>query len=171
MSKNIERKIKWANFQREVNRREEYKRRFREATGERMPMLDDRLAWTRFAVRYGVADPETSTPDLIYASIMARAERETPQQEQVEVNELPPPALTRAEQLTLQALATFDPPDLASIDRVYKAMDPANRISERTIGKAIAKLVEVGLAERPEGARQGARCTLRGRRLVPMIAD
>lgn len=81
------------------------------------------------------------------------------------------PALKNADRLTLLTLAVFDPSILASAAQIAEAMDPSERLSERTITPAIRKLVELGLAERPEGERQGARLTLRGRRLASKIAD
>lgn len=80
------------------------------------------------------------------------------------------PALKKSERLTLGALATFDPAFLASAENVADAMDRAERRSDRTIRDAIRRLVELDLAERPEGKRQGARLTIRGRRLASKIA-
>ena len=79
--------------------------------------------------------------------------------------------MTDAERLTLRALATFDPADLAKAARVADAMPPAERLSERTIRPAINKLVTMDLAERPEGDEQGVRLTIRGRRLASKIAQ
>ncbi|HRR86051.1 MAG TPA: hypothetical protein P5316_13660 [Phycisphaerae bacterium] len=81
------------------------------------------------------------------------------------------PALKNADRLTLLTLAMFDPSILASVAQIAEGMDPSERLSERTITPAIRRLVELGLAERPEGERQGARLTLRGRRLASKIAD
>jgi hypothetical protein len=83
----------------------------------------------------------------------------------------PPPALTANEVSVLRTLAIFDPAELASAARVEAAMDRAERISDKTIRVAIRRLVELGLAERPEGDRSGARLTIAGRRLVRKIAD
>jgi len=80
------------------------------------------------------------------------------------------PALVDTERLTLLTLQTFDPSKLASAQDVSDAMDPAERLSERTIRKAIRALIELDLAERPEGGRQGARLTTPGRRLASKIA-
>lgn len=82
-----------------------------------------------------------------------------------------PPALTDAERWTLQALAGFDPADLAKASRVSDAMPLEQHLSERTIRQAIKRLVSLGFAERPEGEKQGARLTMRGRRLATKIAD
>ena len=79
------------------------------------------------------------------------------------------PALKKSERLTLQSLATFDPSFLSSAENVADAMERAERRSDRTIRDAIRRLVELDLAERPEGKRQGARLTIRGRRLAPKI--
>lgn len=81
------------------------------------------------------------------------------------------PALTKNERLVLVALARFDAAVLASIEDIHDAMDPAERLSLRAIGPAVNKLIANGLAERPEGDRQGARLTIKGRRLASKIAD
>lgn len=81
------------------------------------------------------------------------------------------PALTESERITLCALNTFDAAMLASATRIGEAIEPAKRLSDRTITKAIGRLIQLGLAERPQGDRQGARLTLRGRRLVAKVAD
>jgi len=82
----------------------------------------------------------------------------------------PPPALTANEVAVLRTLASFDPAELASAARVEAAMDRAERVSEKTIRLAIRRLVGLGLAERPEGDRSGARLTIAGRRLARKIA-
>jgi hypothetical protein len=79
------------------------------------------------------------------------------------------PALTKPEQLTLCTLADLDPAVLASTADIAEAMDAAERLSERTIKSSVRELIELGLAERPEGPKQGARLTIKGRRLVPKI--
>jgi hypothetical protein len=84
-------------------------------------------------------------------------------------DEVTPPALTANEAAVLRTLAIFDPAELASAARVEAAMDRADRISDKTIRVAIRRLVELGLAERPEGDRSGARLTIAGRRLVRKI--
>jgi len=81
------------------------------------------------------------------------------------------PALTKPERLTLCTLASFDPSELASAKQIADAMDLKERLSARTITPAIRKLVDLDLAERPEGERLGGRLTLRGRRLASKIAD
>lgn len=80
-----------------------------------------------------------------------------------------PPALTRGERTTLIALAALDASRLASAAAVGEAMPATERLSDRTIRSAINKLVKLDLAERPEGDRQGARLTIRGRRLASQI--
>jgi len=80
------------------------------------------------------------------------------------------PALTKAERATLAALASFDPSRLASAIEVSEAM-PGVSYSERSVRKAIKKLVKLNLAERPEGEKQGARLTIKGRLLASKLAD
>lgn len=81
-----------------------------------------------------------------------------------------PPTLTKSQRTVLQALDSFTPEILASAEMIADAMDAAERLSTKTIYKAIDKLVECGLAERPDGERQGARLTLKGRRLAKITA-
>lgn len=80
------------------------------------------------------------------------------------------PALTKAERATLLALATFDASRLASALEVSEAM-PGVSYSERSAREAIKKLVALNLAERPEGEKQGARLTIKGRRLASRLDD
>ena len=81
-----------------------------------------------------------------------------------------PPALKKADRLTLISLAKFDPSILASAEEVANRMPPAEQFSVRTIESAINRLVTLGYAERPEGDRHGTRLTLKGRRLASKIA-
>lgn len=80
-----------------------------------------------------------------------------------------PPALTPSEQLTLKTLATFGTSFLASAKKVADAMDPGERLSERTIQIAVRRLIKLDLADRPEGPRKGARLQLKGQRLGATI--
>lgn len=81
------------------------------------------------------------------------------------------PPLTESQRLTLLSLRTFDPSILASARMAYEAMPRAENKSERTIRSSISKLLELKLAERPEGRNQGVRLTLQGRRLASKLAD
>lgn len=115
-------------------------------------------------------------PSQIRAGQAFEAETEAtqdalPEQQESEDNEPQPPALTKGQRMTLAALAAFDPSRLASTSDVSEAMPAAERQSERTTREAIKKLVTLGLAERPEGEKQGARLTIKGRRLASKIAD
>lgn len=85
-------------------------------------------------------------------------------------DETAPPALTPNEISVLQALATFDPTELASAARIADAVDPSRRVSERSIVTIVRRLLELRLAERPMGDRSGARLTLQGRRIARRIA-
>ncbi len=82
----------------------------------------------------------------------------------------PPPALTATEVTVLRTLATFDPSELASAARIEAAMESNARLADRSILPAVRRLIELGLAERPQGIRSGARLTLAGRRLARKIA-
>ena len=75
--------------------------------------------------------------------------------------------LTKSELVTLNALAVFRPERLVSISEVADTLDDTeDHLSARTIGGALGKLIKNGLAERPQGARHGARLTTAGRRLA-----
>lgn len=82
-----------------------------------------------------------------------------------------PPALTKSDRMTLTALATFDRSRLASALEVSDAVPRCDRLSERTTRQGISNLIKLDLAERPEGEKQGARLTTRGRRLASQIDD
>ncbi|MBX3356339.1 MAG: hypothetical protein KF724_11655 [Phycisphaeraceae bacterium] len=87
------------------------------------------------------------------------------------IEESAPPALTPTELRVLRALATFDASELASAARVESAIDPSERVSERSIVTILRRLIELGLAERPQGERSGVRLTIAGRRLARRIAE
>jgi len=82
-----------------------------------------------------------------------------------------PPGLSRSERVTLVTLNSFDRSVLLSVAKIHAALDPTERSSEETIRKDVLKLIELDLAERPEGERKGARLTNTGRRLAGKIAD
>lgn len=81
------------------------------------------------------------------------------------------PPLTDNEVAVINTLARFDPLQLASASKIEAEMDATNRRSPRTIGKAVTRLIELGLAERPRGDRSGARLTRAGRRVARKVAD
>lgn len=85
-------------------------------------------------------------------------------------DETPSPALTDNQSRVLKVMLGFGASRLLSADAIEKAMPAAERLSARTIGPAVVKLIALGLAERPEGKRSGARLTIKGRRLAPKIA-
>lgn len=82
-----------------------------------------------------------------------------------------PPALTANQILVIATMARFDGSRLLSAATIEQEMDAHERLSDRTIGPIVRRLVELDLAERPEGKRSGARLTMRGRRLAPKVAD
>lgn len=81
------------------------------------------------------------------------------------------PPLTGNEVAVLNTLAGFDPMQLASGAMIEDEMDDKTALSLRTIGNAVARLIELGLAERPRGDRSGVRLTLAGRRAARKVAD
>jgi len=88
-----------------------------------------------------------------------------------DTDETPPPARTPTELRVLRMLATFDPSELASAARIEDAMEPTQRVSERSISRIVPRLIELGLAERPQGERSGTRLTLLGRRIARRLAE
>ncbi|HED53178.1 MAG TPA: hypothetical protein ENJ00_03135 [Phycisphaerales bacterium] len=80
-------------------------------------------------------------------------------------------ALTQNEALVLKTLGLFDSSILVSAATIEREMDPRERISNRTINTAVRRLIEIGLAERPEGPRRGCRLTRAGRVQMRKIAD
>jgi len=81
------------------------------------------------------------------------------------------PALTVNQSRVLQTMARLDASRLESADAIAAEMNAAGRLSARTIGPIVRRLIELRLAERPEGDRGGARLTMAGRRLAAKIAD
>ncbi len=82
-----------------------------------------------------------------------------------------PPALTENQSRVLQTMAHFDGSLLLSTKAIDDAMNAPERLSVETVRQCVAKLVEVDLAERPDGPRSGARLRNKGRRLAGKIAD
>ena len=82
-----------------------------------------------------------------------------------------PPGLSPNVTLVVETMARFDGSRLLSAKRIEEEMNLAHRLSERTIRKVVVRLIELELAERPDGKRSGARLTMKGRRLAPKIAD
>lgn len=81
------------------------------------------------------------------------------------------PPLTENEVAVITTLARFDPMRLASVAMIEAEMDAGSRRSPRKIGEAVNRLIELGFAERPRGARSGVRLTTAGRRVARKIAD
>lgn len=88
-----------------------------------------------------------------------------------ESNEEDPPSLTKSQSLVLKTMAVSDPARLLSAEAISREMDAPERLSPRTIGPILQRLIGLDLAERPQGTRSGARLTLPGRRLASKIAD
>ncbi|MCE9591130.1 MAG: hypothetical protein K8S99_11460 [Planctomycetes bacterium] len=85
-------------------------------------------------------------------------------------------SLRRSEQLVLLALADFDISVLASVPEIalktralFKAERLPSCLSDTTIKPALRRLIELQLAERPDGTKQGVRLTSAGRKLARKI--
>jgi len=85
--------------------------------------------------------------------------------------EPPIPSLKPSALLVLETMARFDPMVLLSAESIAKEMGPSKRLSPRTIGPIVSKLITLDLAERPEGKNSGARLKLSGRRIASKIAE
>jgi hypothetical protein len=81
------------------------------------------------------------------------------------------PAFTKCDRLTLVALATFDPIRLATIPEICGKMKPEESYSEKSVGETVTKLLDLPLAERPLGKKDGVRLTISGRRMAKRLAD
>lgn len=77
-----------------------------------------------------------------------------------------PPALTKTDEAVLVAMSEPDGATLLSAAAIAGLMPLAERLSEKTIGASVRRLIDLQLAERPEGPRQGARLTTQGRRIA-----
>ncbi len=81
------------------------------------------------------------------------------------------PALTKNQANVLTTMALFDRAQLSSVASITTELPPTERLSEETVRLSVSRLIKLGYAERPEGARRGARLTNEGRRLSGKIAD
>ncbi len=79
--------------------------------------------------------------------------------------------LSRPERMVLTTLSTVDGACLLSVREIVERMPRGEQIAAETARKALNKLIECELAERPEGSRRGARLTNSGRRQAGKIAD
>ncbi len=80
------------------------------------------------------------------------------------------PAFTQNELAVLRTLGGLNGSELATAARIEAAMELGERVSKRSIGVILQRLIKLGLAERPEGERDGIRLTLAGRKLLRKIA-
>jgi hypothetical protein len=83
----------------------------------------------------------------------------------------PSPALTANESRVLLTMARFDASRLLPLKTIAEEMDATVRLSVETVRLIVGKLIELNLAERPEGVRSGARLNPAGRKLAAKIAD
>jgi hypothetical protein len=94
-----------------------------------------------------------------------------------DTHEPAPPSLTLNQSRVLQAMSRFDASLLLSAAVIAeetedkRACPPLAALSDETTRQCVAKLRTLGLAERSEGPRSGARLTIAGRRLAGKIAD
>ncbi len=76
------------------------------------------------------------------------------------------PGLTGNQTYVLEVMARFDPSRLLSAKDIVREMEAERRLSENTTLECVTRLIELDLAERPEGNRSGARLNGPGRRLA-----
>lgn len=116
-------------------------------------------------------DTNTRTGKIIEAAAAGGDSVMKPRTLPASTDESAGPALTANQSRVLQTMAQFDPSQLVSADAIAAEMDAAGRLSARTIGPIVRKLIELRFAERPQGERSGARLTTAGRRLASKTAD
>lgn len=113
---------------------------------------------------------ETEAPKAQEADSVARADQPKPVPgEEEAVPEQP--ALTNKEILVIRTMDQVDGSRLLSIAGIEQGMAKHERLAARTIGPIVKKLIEMDLAERPEGPRLGARLTRQGRIFAKKFAD
>jgi hypothetical protein len=85
-----------------------------------------------------------------------------------------PPALGRSERIVLRVLRQAEPVAVMTVAQIaalsMNDLHPGERVSDRAAGSALRALIDRGWAERPNGARSGARLTTKGRRAASKIA-
>jgi hypothetical protein len=86
-----------------------------------------------------------------------------------ESEDFPPHTLTANDEAVLRTMVDYPGDRLMSIRDIRNAMEPGERLSDRTVRTVLNRLIENSLAERPEGSRSGARLTLAGRRRARQI--
>jgi hypothetical protein len=86
-------------------------------------------------------------------------------------------ALTANQARVLRAMDRFDASLLLSTATIANetedqdALPPVPQLADETVRQCVGKLIESGLAYRPQGPRGGARLTTAGRKLAAKIAD
>jgi hypothetical protein len=85
--------------------------------------------------------------------------------------------LRASDRRVLKAMGKFNPGDLLVTEVIAEATadpnaeSPLPPLGNETTRKCVLRLIELGLAERSEGSRSGARLTMSGRRRLVKIAD
>ncbi len=79
--------------------------------------------------------------------------------------------LTQAQAKILHAMAQFDARRLLPVTAIVEALPHESPLSDKTVRACLRKLIDCGLAERPEGERSGARLTMAGFRLAAKMTD
>lgn len=124
-----------------------------------------------FSQACGIMAEECENFEVVtQASTSTPAKPVTPATQESESETVVAP-LTANQSRVLVTMSRFDPVCLVSAATIAAEMEAAGRLSARTIGPIVRKLIEMHLAERPEGDRSGARLTTAGRRLASKIAD
>jgi|GEM_PF-6887480 len=111
-------------------------------------------------------------PDVrarLQAVVDALAAGDSPAANEDKPGDCDAPALTQAEQWTLEVMASRDPAALATIPTIVAALPGPKSLASATVKTALRKLIEHGLAERPNGVRKGARLTSQGFALASKI--
>jgi hypothetical protein len=134
--------------------------------------LPTAFPWPLANLRRMIGQLEAVAPTVTPAAKSADGAKSAAPEREVEAVSQPeadvmPPALDESDCVVLHALKQLGQERLHSAERVAEWLRkhrPAMARSGRTVNTAIGNLVRLGYAERPNGARSGARLTIKGLR-------
>ncbi|MBL9118593.1 MAG: hypothetical protein JNL80_01615 [Phycisphaerae bacterium] len=145
-------------------------------TGQAAPWHRRLIFWLAFTFRPRlVRDIRQAVAVEVQAGFARNASKARPAAQHPECASVPSEpecqALERRQLLVLRAIASKDPAELLTVAEIIESMPLVDRLSTRTVEIALNGLIEMGLAERPQGLRGGARATTRGRALARRSAS
>ncbi|MEQ9453826.1 MAG: hypothetical protein RLN76_04445 [Phycisphaeraceae bacterium] len=141
--------------------------------GTRSTVYEGKIVPPEAAVKWIIATENRLPPTLKSACRSVSDLTPSPASEatdEVDQSEIPKTsALTRSDRIVLVAIYKMNVDVLVSISNIEQSLAPSERLSPKTIGKSIKRLIDRGLVERPEGTKSGARLTIQGRRKASEI--